>query len=91
MSALRSVLEIKDRRDFWVEPMKQLESMKRYEILRKFVKKVERLKPLREKVGRRKRAKGFEIDIIRSFACCESGRLILLYGRSFSQLYYLSK
>ena len=46
--------------------MKQLESMKRYEILRKFVKKVERLKPLREKVGRRKRASRIEIDIIHS-------------------------
>ena len=55
-----------DRRDFPVEPMKQLGFDERCEILRKIFKKAERLKPLGEKVGRRKCAREFEIDIIRS-------------------------
>ncbi len=54
-----------DRKDFPVEPMKQLGSKERCEILRKIFKKAERLRHLGEKVRRRKRVRGFEIDIIR--------------------------
>ena len=54
-----------DRRDFPVESMKQLGSKERCEILRTIFKKAERLKPLGEKVGRRKRAIRIEVDIIR--------------------------
>ena len=54
-----------DRRDFPAESMKQLGSKERCEILRKIFKKAERLKPLGEKVGRRKRAIRIEVDIIR--------------------------
>jgi len=50
MNVLRFVLEIKDRRDFWVEPMKKPGFKERCEILRKFLRKVERLKPSEEKV-----------------------------------------
>ena len=71
-----------DRRDFPVESMKQLGSKERCEILRKIFKKAERLKPLGEKVGRRKRAIRIEVDIIR-LSIAEGPINIFILQKSF--------
>ena len=62
--------------------MKQLGSKERCEILRKIFKKAERLKPLGEKVGRRKRAIRIEVDIIR-LSIAEGPINIFILQKSF--------